>query len=100
MKVGTTPTHAFCLPFTVDMVSAVEIAYVQSGTTKLTKVKDDCTLTDRTVSVTLTQEDTFLLTEGVPVEIQLRVLTTGGDVLMSEIYSVSCDRCLFDEVLA
>lgn len=99
MRRGTTPTHKFILPFSVDMISAVEISYAQSGAVKLTKTTADCVLEDKTVSVTLTQEDTFLFTEDVPVEIQIRVLTTGGQALASDIYSVSCKECLSDGVL-
>lgn len=99
MKRGSTPTHKFVLPFAVDQVDEVEITYQQKDEEILKKYKKDCVLEDRTVSVTLTQEESFEFTEDVNVEIQVRVLTKGGEVLPSNIICVSCDRCLSDEVL-
>lgn len=99
MRKGTTPTHEFVLPFSTDVISAVEITYAQSNTVILIKTKEDCVLKDNTVSVTLSQEDTFRFGNNMIVDVQVRVLTTGGDVLASGVYSVACERCLSNEVL-
>lgn len=100
MKRGTTPTHQFGLPFSVDLIDEVEITYCQSGKEVLKKYKNHCTLDGETVSTTLSQDDTFSFAEGVNVEIQIRVLTTDGVALASDIMCVSCKRCLSEEVLA
>lgn len=96
---GTTPTHVFTLPFDTGSVKTVQIIYAQSGAVKLTKGNKDCTLDGNKVSVKLTQEDTFLFTFGVRVDIQVRVLTIGGDALASRVTHVLCEDCLSDEVL-
>lgn len=99
MKRGSTPTHNFTLPFSAEEADEIEITYQQNNETILTKYKDDCVVEGRNVSVTLTQEETFEFTSEENVEIQVRVLTKGGDVLPSNIIRVSCERCLSEEVL-
>lgn len=99
MRIGTTPTHYFTLPFSTDLVDEVQIVYCQDGEEILQKNRTECTLEENTVSVTLTQADTFEFKADVNVEIQIRVSTTRGTVLASEIMQVSCQRCLSDEVL-
>jgi hypothetical protein len=99
MRRGTTPTHTFTLPFNVDLIEDVEITYHQSGKEILQKGTRDCVLNDKTVSVTLTQDDTFNFTDNINVEIQIRVQTNSGEVLASNIFRVSCEKCLSEEVL-
>lgn len=98
MKRGTTPTHTFALPFDVDMIEKVRVLYSQNDELKLTKT--DAALDRNTVTVKLTQEDTFKLESGLVVDIQLRVLTVDGDALNSDIIRVPVERCLESEVLA
>ena len=98
MKRGTTPTHTFTLPFDVSMVEKARVLYSQNDELKLSKT--DCVLDGNTVTVRLTQEDTFKLECGKFVDIQLRVLTPDGDALNSDIIRVSVERCLENEVLA
>ena len=99
MKRGTTPTHEFVLPFSVDMIDEVEITYCQNGEEIMKKYAEQCTMEGKTISLQLSQDETFDFNEGHNVEIQLRVLTKGGDVYASDIFKVSCKRCLSDEVL-
>lgn len=99
MRKGGTPTHTFELPTTLVDIKNVEITYAQNKQVVLRKSTSDCTVTDNQISVTLTQEDTFRFTDGVTVEIQLRLLDNVDHVFISNIMRVSCDRCLSDEVL-
>jgi hypothetical protein len=96
---GTTPTHNFVLPIETEMVQAIQIIYAQKGETVLTKGKGDCTFDGNSVSVKLTQQETFMFSEDEYVEIQIRVLTPAGDALASHIMRVHCDECLSNEVL-
>ena len=96
---GTTPEHIFSLPFGTEMIKTIEITYAQNDTVKLTKGNDDCTFDGSNVSVKLTQEETLLFIEDTCVEVQIRVLTMGGDVVASHIMRISCDDCLSDGVL-
>ena len=99
MRIGTTPTHQFTLPFEVDRISAIEITYAQRGQVILTVTEEDCTMQGQTVQVTLGQEDTFAFAQDINVDIQLRVKDINGTVFASDILTVSCQRCLSDEVI-
>ena len=96
---GSTPTHTFTLPIDVTDVKEVRILYGQNNTLVFKKLTEDCVLTDKQISVTLTQEDTFQFDEDEPVQIQVRVLTTDNKSLVSPIAKVSINQCLDDEVL-
>lgn len=97
---GTTPTHTFNIPFDTSMVKEVKILYAQDDVKVLEKNTEDCTLSGQSISVTLTQEDTFLFDCKKAVEIQIRVLTAGGNALASVPEKVGVSKCLDNEVLA
>ena len=99
MRRGTTPTHAFTLPFAVDTVSNALIVYAQSGEEILRKTVHQCHMSENTISVDLTQEETFLFDCGKKVQIQVRVLTADGKALASNIIVADVDKCLSNEVL-
>lgn len=99
MRLGTTPRHTFTFPFETSLIDELKITYVQNKKTVLEKYLADCEVGQTSVSVSLTQEETFLFAEGVNVEVQARVLTTAGDVLASDIRIVTAERCLDREVL-
>ena len=96
---GTTPTHTFNIPFDTSMVKEVKVTYAQDDTVVLEKRTSDCELDGQRIIVTLTQEDTFLFDCKKAVEIQIRVLTVGGDALGSVPEKVGVSKCLDDEVL-
>lgn len=96
---GTTPIHTFTLPFEVNLLKEVRISYAQSGIVVLEKTKADCTLEGSIITVKLTQEETLKFDSGKNIEMQLKVLTTGGEVLSTRIRSVDVGRCLNEEVL-
>lgn len=99
MTRGTTPTHTFT--FSVDPSDAKDfvITYVQKGKIVLEKKKDDCMISGSTISVTLTQEETLKFDHTSMVEIQAKVLMTGGTVLASNIFTAYVSRVLNEEVL-
>lgn len=99
MIVGTTPTHIFNVPLLASEIAEVRVLYSQNDTLLITKTTTDCTIQDKQISVTLTQEDTFLIDANKPVEIQVRVLTPGGNVLGSIPKEVSPIKCLDTEVM-
>ena len=94
MTPGTTPTHTFNLPISTDDVAALRITYEQSGKIVLQKEKEDCTLRDKQVIVKLSQEDSLQFDSNVIVRIQLKVLTTGGDVIISKVIKKSTNIVL------
>lgn len=99
MRIGTTPTHTFVLPFEASDFKKIQIVYSQNDQIILEKTVDDCKLNGNVVSVKLTQEETFKFDKQYSVKIQMRVVTPEGDVLSSDVLSVCCDECLSSEVL-
>lgn len=97
---ATTPTHTFALPFNTGQLQEIRITYQQNGETVLQKTEADCTLTENEIKVVLTQQETLLFAPDQRVHIQLRVLTTTGQVMASEIEKVSVKACLDEEVLS
>jgi hypothetical protein len=92
---GTTPTHEFAIPVPVDMIAAIELNYEQAGKLVITKKElNDFTLSGQSVAVKLTQEETILFDSEEIVEIQMRLLTTTGEALVSDIEEVLPKRLL------
>jgi hypothetical protein len=96
---GTTPTHIFDIPFTKAEIKEVKINYAQNDELVLEKHIEDCTVNDKQISVTLTQEDTFKFDCKKPVEIQIRILTPGGEALATIPRTIGVCKCLDSEVL-
>ena len=97
---ATTPTHIFALPFDTSLLQKIRITYQQGDVTVLQKTEADCTLTSSEIKVMLTQEETLLFAQDERVSIQLRVKTTTGQVMASDIEKVFARACLDEEVLA
>lgn len=97
---GTTPTHNFRLPFSAEMVSKFKVIYAQDDSVILTKENETCECDGNVIKVRLTQEETLKFDCKKAVQIQIRVLTLGGDALASNIKLVDVDKCLESEVIA
>jgi hypothetical protein len=96
---GTTPTHTFTLPTDSSLCTKVRAIYSQDD--KLVfKIEDNRFIrSDNVVSCKLTQEETLMLSCKQYCDIQLRVLTSGGDAMACDIMKITVGRCLDDEVL-
>ena len=99
MKIGATPRHTFTVPFKTDLIKELKITYAQNKKTVLEKYLADCEVEENSVSYSLTQEETFLFDSNTMVEVQVRVLTMGGDAMTSNIHTIRAERCLDREVL-
>ncbi len=99
MKLGGTPRHTFTIPFDMDLIKNLKITYTQHKKVILEKYLSDCEIEGDSVWYFLTQEETFLFDSDAMVEIQARVLTTDGNVIPSDIYTIRANRCLDREVL-
>lgn len=98
---GTTPKLEFILPFDTSLIAEMYITITQNGITALEKTLPDCNCSGTSVSLTLTQEDTLRLqqqprSQG---EMQLRVRTTAGEALASDIMRVYVGRILKEGVI-
>ena len=96
---GTTPIHMFTLPFAVDDVAEARVIYGQFGHDRLIKTSQDLDMDGNEIRCVLTQEETLSFSCKHPVEIQIRVLTTSGVVMASDIMTVDVGRCLDSEVI-
>jgi hypothetical protein len=96
---GTTPTHVFNIPFDTSLVDEVKITYAQDDEIIFVKHTPECTLGDKSISVTLTQSETFLFDHKKSAQIQIRILTKSGEAFASILEKVGVSKCLDDEVL-
>ena len=98
---GTTPTLEFTLPFDTSLIAEMYATIAQDGKTVMEKALSDCSCSGTSVSMTLTQEDTLGLQQQPRslAEIQIRVLTTAGDALASDIMRVYVGRILKEGVI-
>ena len=98
MRIGTTPTHTFTIPEEIAQVaSKVRVIYAQGHWIVVTK--DVERPIENKIVVRLTQEETLLFKNTMPVNIQLRILTETDDALTSDIITKSPYDCLEKEVL-
>jgi hypothetical protein len=94
---GTTPKLTFNLPFETALIKSAYITLkCESGETEIEKELCDCAVDEKSISFTLTQEDTLKLPPCAYVRMQLRVLTHGGEALASNIYKVYVEEILKD----
>lgn len=98
MRQGTTPTHTFTFPFDVSIVKDLSIVYQQNGENIIKKKLSDCKVEEQSVSITLSQEETLMFNLESIVRVQVKVLTQGNDVLVSDIISRRAYECLDKEV--
>lgn len=96
--IGTTPTHIFRLKIDTSLVKVAQVTYEQWGKIVLQKKTKDCEMEGNKISVSLSQEDTFLF-EASEVKYQLRVKTTSGKTLKTKVFTMSLEECLDREVL-
>lgn len=93
---GTTPTITFNLPFDVSTIRNCEAYFAQNDELLVTKEFEDCVLEDRTLSVTLTQEDTLAFDDDAKLEMQIRFVFTNGSVDATQIVKGKIGRILKD----
>ena len=96
---GTTPTHTFNLELETRNIESIRITYKQGARVALEKTERDATMSGTTIKVKLTQKDTYKFQLNIPVKLQLKVKTVGGDVLASRINTISVAEILNEEVL-
>lgn len=96
---GTTPTHTFNLPIATKTIKATRITYKQKDSIVLEKTEKDVIMQGTAIKVTLTQEETLAFGENTPVQLQVKVLTYDGAVLVSKIKMIPVTEILNEEVL-
>jgi len=98
---GTTPTLTFNLPMAVSTLSEYWVTVSQRyDNIRIDKDRSTLTASGSTITANLTQEETLRLVPDKPAGIQLRVLTSGGDVMASEVFTTMVGDVLREEVIA
>ena len=100
MRRLTTPEHRFVLQVEPSVIDKIRITYAQDDTVVLTKETDDIFLEDNVATVILSQEETKRFVAEKDVEIQVRILTLGGNALASDIITDDVTKVLDDEVMS
>ena len=101
----TTPIHTFTLPEQAASYVEIQITYKQ-GRVEIIKHAENgvlpagMTFDDKDVIIQLTQDETKTFAANKAVDVQVRVLTTGGDAYASRIFKVKINDVLNDEVLS
>lgn len=87
---GTTPVHSFTLPDELKDVdfAALYITYKQDGKTVIEKDRSSISIEDGVASVRLTQEETLLFSDCWKCHIQVRLRTSAGDALVSNVANI------------
>ena len=93
MRRLTTPTHIFDVPFDTDIIQKCRIVYAQNEHIILTK--EQCELSEQSIKVCLTQEETALFDcKKHYCEVQAHILTIDGKSLVSAPLRIAVEKCL------
>lgn len=93
---GTTPSLTFTLPFDTTNIEVLWVTFSQDNNEVFTLLKSDCVLDGNTITVNLTQSQTLSLLGNQMVHIQVRIKTSDGKALASNILTTSVQRILKD----
>lgn len=94
MRRGSTPTNTFNVD--IDLRDAtVYVTYEQKGQIVLEKTGDDLTVTEDSITLELSQEDTLKFVPG-SVLIQIRYVFANGAADASNIIQTSAERIIKD----
>lgn len=96
---GATPTHKFKTPYLREFVESAIVTYAQGGEIVLNKEGAELTIEDNAILVELTQEETLKFSESRDVHIQVKVKSTNGKVIPSNIIYASVAEVLNREVM-
>ena len=97
-KRGSTPTNIFNV--NIDLRDAtVFLDYSQLGEVIIEKTGDQLTITDKTITTTLTQEDTLKLDDNQLVEMQIRYIRSNGIADASNVITASVGKILKDGLI-
>lgn len=99
MRRGTTPTITCTLSTDIDLTECelIRVIIRQGENVRLVKDSSDITIHDKTISVRLSQEETFAFYQG-SADIQVRIKSSDA-VYATEIKSIRVDTSLDEEVL-
>lgn len=98
MRRGTTQQLTFMLPEAIS-IAALYITFSQNGKTVLEKTLDDVEVNEKTITLSLSQEDTLKFCAKHAVYIQLRIRDALGNAIASEIIRTDAEAILKEGVI-
>lgn len=97
---GATPKHTFKINADLRDAEEIWITYKQGRHIRLNKsLSDGIEVTENSISVNLSQEDTLLFSQEQDVKIQIRARLSGGEAIASTIIHTTASECLRPEVI-
>lgn len=91
---GTTPIHKFTLQVDTSELAEVRVVYGFNGSARFIKETSDCFLEGNTITVPLTQAETYKFRTDVPGQVQLRAMTTDGRAMSTRIMTFTVEPSL------
>ena len=85
MRRGSTPTFVFTLPIDSSYFSAITIVFVQDGREVMAVERPSLTLNGKDISFVMSEEQSLAFAPSRNAEIQIRLVTPDGTVLVSDI---------------
>lgn len=82
---GSASAFTFKLPMNVSSLKSLDAIFLQNGASVFSFGLERMAAHDNCVSFTVEDEETLLFSEGSDAEIQLKAVTSDGDVLLSDI---------------
>lgn len=97
---GTTPKFVFKVNMSTDNLIKIHVLFSQNNRLILRKDESCCTMSDKEISVELTQTDTFMFDCSKAAKVQLRALTADGKAVKTKVFAIDITECLEDDILA
>ena len=91
---GTTPVFSFTLPFESAQVKSFFVTFRQGGENVLEKGLTTCETGEYSLSVTLSQEESFLFDPAKPVLMQVRLADLEGSAFASPVFPLRVEGVL------
>lgn len=96
---GTTPTHIFETDISLVEAEVIYVTYKQDETVIVEKEKDDLSVTENEIQLTLSQEETLRFNSSNDIEIQIRARFADGLAVACKIITTDADRILKEGVI-
>ena len=96
---SSTPTHEFAIPLPADMIADIWVTYTQFEKIVLVKRKADMKNDGGIWSVRLRQEETNLFEGDALAFLEVKALTTDGEVMVGEKVLLTVEDVQNDEVM-
>lgn len=100
MRRGSTPTLKFELPLEIDNnVTKLRVTFEQNDKIIFEKTERDIFINEQFFNLQLTQEETLMFDSSVPIRMQVKIRTTDGNVVPSDVVLIECKDVLSEEIL-